>query len=71
MNIRLVYRLPELIKAINLSKTTIYELMQQGEFPKPVMLTTRTVGWPAHEVRDWLENRPRRVDPAARGKDSG
>lgn len=55
----LVYRLPELRQAVSLGTTTIYDLINKGEFPRPVQLTGRAVGWPAHEVRAWLDSRPR------------
>ncbi|MFY3170833.1 helix-turn-helix transcriptional regulator [Achromobacter xylosoxidans] len=59
MNDQLVYRLPDLVRVLNLSKTTIYELMQRKDFPSPVKLTARSVGWRAREVTAWLESRPR------------
>lgn len=55
----IVYRLPALRQAVGLSTTTIYELINRGDFPRPVQLTGRAVGWPAHEVRAWLDSRPR------------
>lgn len=59
----LVYRLPQLVQVLQLSKTTIYELMQTGDFPHPVGLTPRSVGWRADEVQAWLKQRPRRKPP--------
>jgi prophage regulatory protein len=55
----IVYRLPALRQAVQLSTTTIYDLINKGDFPRPVQLTGRAVGWPAHEVRAWLDSRPR------------
>lgn len=57
MNDQLVYRLADLVRVISLSKSTIYELIQREDFPSPVRLTTRSVGWRAREVSAWLENR--------------
>ncbi|AZR93232.1 hypothetical protein BBB39_05170 [Bordetella trematum] len=58
MNDQLVYRLGDLVRILSLSKTTIYELIQRQDFPSPVRLTARTVGWRAQEVTAWLEARP-------------
>jgi len=37
-----------------LSRSTIYRRVAEGDFPKPVHLGGRTVGWIAAEVQDWL-----------------
>jgi len=58
MSDQLVYRLGDLVRVLSLSKTTIYELIQQRDFPSPVRLTARSVGWRAREVNAWLESRP-------------
>jgi len=41
-----------------LSRSTIYALMQQGEFPRPIKLTGKAVGWPERDIIAWLESRP-------------
>ncbi len=33
--------------------STIYELIALGEFPKPVKLGRRAVGWLEFEIADW------------------
>lgn len=40
-----------------LGATTIYELMAKGEFPLPVRLSPRCVGWLENEVVTWQNNR--------------
>lgn len=40
-----------------LSRTTIYELMAQGAFPRPSRLTTKTVAWPESTIAAWLASR--------------
>lgn len=37
-----------------LSRTTIYDLANAGNFPKPVRLGARAVGWLESEVDAWL-----------------
>lgn len=51
------YRRPEVESLTGLSRTTIYKLMSKGEFPRPVRLTTKAVGWPESAIREWLESR--------------
>ena len=40
-----------------LSRSTIYMLMQNGQFPKPVRIGGRAVAWPEAEVEAWLNAR--------------
>lgn len=45
-------------KLTGLSRSTIYKLMAQGDFPRPVKLTEKAVAWPETAIRKWLESRP-------------
>jgi prophage regulatory protein len=45
-----ILRLPAIKTNAGLSRSTIYLRIAQGEFPKPVSLGGRAVGWPASEV---------------------
>jgi prophage regulatory protein len=45
-----ILRLPAILTSTGLSRSTIYLRIAQGEFPKPVSLGGRAVGWPASEV---------------------
>jgi len=38
-----------------LSRSSLYALMQEGRFPRPVRIGSRAVAWPAPAVRQWLE----------------
>lgn len=40
-----------------LSRSTIYNMMAKGEFPRPVRLTERAVAWPESDIADWLAQR--------------
>ena len=40
-----------------LSRSTIYEQMKMGAFPKPVSLGPRAVGWIEAEIDNWLSER--------------
>lgn len=40
-----------------LPKTTMYEKIKAGEFPKPVPLSERSVAWVDSEVTDWIESK--------------
>lgn len=41
-----------------LSRTTIYRLMDEGRFPRPVRMAGRAVAWPESKITEWLASRP-------------
>ncbi|SDE47643.1 helix-turn-helix transcriptional regulator [Limimaricola pyoseonensis] len=41
-----------------LSRSSLYAMMQKGQFPRPVRLGERAVAWPESAVQDWLASRP-------------
>jgi prophage regulatory protein len=45
-----ILRLPAVKASTGLSRSTIYQRISQGLFPKPVSLGARAVGWPASEI---------------------
>ena len=45
-----ILRLPDVLSATGLSRSTIYSYIQQGIWIKPIHLGPRTAGWPANEV---------------------
>ncbi|KAE9531843.1 helix-turn-helix transcriptional regulator [Ursidibacter arcticus] len=44
----------DLIALLNLSKTTIYDLLKKGKFPKPFIQKNRCTRWKAEDVNKWL-----------------
>ncbi|AVX13416.1 helix-turn-helix transcriptional regulator [Stutzerimonas stutzeri] len=52
-----VLRLNAVVLATGLARSTIYKLIGLGEFPKPVPLTRRSVGWIESEVTAWIQSR--------------
>lgn len=40
-----------------LSRSTIYQYVKDGVFPKPVPLGPRAVGWLESEVNEWIAER--------------
>lgn len=47
-----------------LGRSTIYAMMAQGAFPKPIKLGARAVAWPESEIAAWLESRKAARDAA-------
>lgn len=40
-----------------LARSTIYDLMAKGQFPRPVKLTGKAVAWPESKITEWLAQR--------------
>ncbi len=51
-------RLPDVMKATGLGRSTIYAKIAASDFPPPVKLGARAVAWPESAVAEWLSNRP-------------
>ena len=51
--IKQMYRLPEVMKMTGLSRSSIYLRISTNEFPKPVKLGRRAVGWPEDTIIAW------------------
>ena len=49
---------------VQLSKPTIYKLMNQGRFPRPVKLSAQRVAWLREEIDDWIAERVKERDAA-------
>lgn len=50
-------RLPEVESLTGCKKSTIYLMLREGRFPKPVRLTARMVAWPETAVLQWVQDR--------------
>lgn len=50
-------RLAEVKNVTGLSRSTIYEEIAAGEFPRPINITGRCVAWIESEVHQWMDLR--------------
>ena len=46
-------RLPQVKELTCLSKSSIYRLMNEGDFPKQVSFGARSVVWVKYQIEDW------------------
>lgn len=46
-------------KKLNVSPTTLWRMIQRGEFPKPIQISPRRVGWIEEEGDTYIKSRPR------------
>lgn len=52
-----LYRRRDIESITGLSRSTIYDLMKKGQFPKPIKLTARAVAWSRADVIAWVDQK--------------
>ena len=52
-----IIRLPVVLERTGLSRSTIYLMISKSEFPAPISLGARAVGWIEEEVLLWLKDK--------------
>lgn len=50
-------RLNEVQERVGLGRTSIYKLIGEGKFPKPVHILCRNVAWVDSEIDEWMMDR--------------
>jgi prophage regulatory protein len=54
----LFLRLPAVMKLTGLGRSTIYRMVADERFPRPVRLASRAVAWRRADLDQWSESRP-------------
>jgi prophage regulatory protein len=52
-----ILRLPAVKALTGLSRSTIYNRIAEGTFPRPLPLGPRSVGWLSNELDAWISQR--------------
>ena len=52
-----ILRRRKVLATIGMGNSWLYEAIAKGEFPAPVQLGARAVGWRRADVEAWLESR--------------
>lgn len=50
-------RIREIVSITTLSRSTIYRLVQNQQFPAPIKLTPYTSAWRQQDIELWIERR--------------
>lgn len=50
-----ILRLRDVKQQIGLGRSSIYQMVKDGVFPRPVTLGYRSVGWLACDICEWLQ----------------
>lgn len=52
-----IMRLPQVIELTTYKRSSIYRLMDEGKFPKPIKIGARAVAWLEEDINLWLESK--------------
>ena len=50
-----IYRLPQVMELTGLSRSSIYLALSKEEFPQPVKIGRRAIGWPEKSIDEWTQ----------------
>ena len=50
-------RRPTVQQRTGLARSTLYQLIARGQFPKPILITSKAVAWPSDLVDKWIAQR--------------
>ena len=54
---RCLMRLPTVKGRVGLGRTSIYEKIKEGSFPKPISISARSVAWDSEAIDKWIEKK--------------
>ena len=63
--IKKMYRLTEVMNMTGLSRSSIYLRVSTDEFPKPVKIGRRAIGWPEESIIAWQSKMMEAQDESA------
>lgn len=52
-----IIRLPKVMEATGLARSTIYRRMEENSFPAQVPIGQQAVGWVEEEIQAWVKER--------------
>lgn len=50
-------RLPQVMNLTSLSRSSIYRLEANKQFPSRIRLTERATAWRSEDIREWMDSR--------------
>lgn len=52
-----ILRLPAVLERTGLSRSTVYLMISKNQFPAPVSLGERAVGWVESQIDQWVDEK--------------
>jgi prophage regulatory protein len=55
MQERRLIKIKEVTKIVGMGRTTVYDKMKEGTFPKPIFIGDRMARWDSIAVNEWIK----------------
>ncbi|MHB1285186.1 MAG: helix-turn-helix transcriptional regulator [Leptospirillum sp.] len=52
-----ILKIHQVVEIVGISRSSVYNMVQRNDFPKPLKLGSRSSGWLKSEVDAWIESR--------------
>ena len=52
----------EVLEMVGVSKSTLYKMIAEDRFPRPVRIRLRGARWWQSEITEWVNSRPRATE---------
>lgn len=53
-----ILRAPEVMDKCGFKRTTLWRLVHESDFPKPIFITSKAIGWREDQIDEWIRSRP-------------
>ncbi|RRQ22915.1 helix-turn-helix transcriptional regulator [Thiohalobacter thiocyanaticus] len=53
-----ILRTAEVMQMTGMSRSTLWRAYRHGDFPTPIRITDKSVGWRLSDVQRWIADRP-------------
>ncbi len=57
--VRALITIDGVTEKIECCRATVYNMMRQQGFPRPIRIGRRGVRWKSEEIQEWIDSRPR------------
>ena len=54
-----IIRVRGVLAMTGIGRTTLWKLCKSGDFPAPLQLSEKCIGWRVAEIQQWIESRPK------------
>ncbi len=54
-----IIRVREVLAMTGIGRTTLWKLCKSGDFPAPLQLSEKCIGWRVEDIESWIGSRPK------------
>lgn len=53
---QVLLKIKQVLELVPVGKTTLYKMIDDGKFPRPIRLSERAVAWRKSDILQWIDN---------------